>query len=115
MADSTPPTLNVFLAEDNEADVYLVKMALQESVPGFKLNAVPDGEEAISALARFGSADGCPAVAIIDQNLPRMDGDYVVRAIRAHHDCAQIPIIVMSSVEGERERRLVAECGAVFF
>jgi CheY-like chemotaxis protein len=115
MANLTQPTLNVFLAEDNEADVYLVEMALQESLSGFKLHTVTDGEQALSAIARFSMADGCPAMAIIDQNLPRMDGDHVVRAIRAHHECARIPMVVMSSVEGERERRLVAECGVVFF
>ncbi len=115
MADAPKPSLTVFLAEDNQADVYLVEMALQEAGILFKLHTVADGEEAIRTIGLMSSANDCPGLALIDQNLPRLDGEHVVRTIRAHPDCADIPIIIMSSAESQRDRALVEQFNAVFF
>jgi CheY-like chemotaxis protein len=111
-ADDPRPALTVFLADDNEADVYLVEMALQESGIRFKLHTVTDGDEAIKTIGLLSSANDCPALAIIDQNPPRLDGDHVVRTIRAHPDCGYIPIIIMKSVVTQRDSALVEQYGS---
>jgi chemotaxis family two-component system response regulator Rcp1 len=106
--------LRVFLAEDNQADVYLVEMALQEHGLRFTLTSALDGEEAISRMGLFQASD-CPDIALLDQNLPRVTGEKVMEAIRAHEHCKSIPIVIMSSSEHRREQEIAQKFGATFF
>jgi CheY-like chemotaxis protein len=106
--------LRVFLAEDNQADVYLVEMALQEHGLRFTLTATLDGEEAIRRVSTFDHAN-CPDIALLDQNLPRISGEQVMEVIRKHQHCKTIPIVIMSSAEGRREREMAKKFGATFF
>lgn len=114
MTVSTDRNLKVFLAEDNTADVYLVEMALQEHGLSFQMTRARDGEEALRSVLAF-DKDDCPDIALLDQNLPRHDGDKVMEAIRQHEHCAEMPIIIMSSSESRREQEAANRFGAVFF
>jgi CheY-like chemotaxis protein len=107
-------SLRVFLAEDNQADVYLVEMALQEHGLNFTLTATLDGEEAIRRMGTFSQTD-CPDIALLDQNLPRVNGEKVMEVIRAHEHCKTIPIVMMSSSESRREQEMAKKFGATFF
>ena len=106
--------LRVFLAEDNQADVYLVEMALQEHGLRFTLVSALDGEEAIRLMGTFQESDR-PDIALLDQNLPRVTGEQVMEVIRAHEHCKGIPIIIMSSAEHKRDQEMVQKFGATFF
>jgi two-component system, chemotaxis family, response regulator Rcp1 len=108
-------SIQVFLAEDNRADVFLVELALQEHGIRFELLTVSDGEEAIRTVNGFGNGVPCPDIALIDQNLPKLDGDEVISILRAHPECHSVPIVVMSSSETHRELALAARFGAVYF
>ncbi len=106
--------LRVFLAEDNQADVYLVEMALQEHGLQFTLTATLDGEEAIRRMGTFDHSD-CPDIALLDQNLPRVNGEQVMEMIRQHEHCKTIPIVIMSSTESRRELEMAQKFNATFF
>jgi CheY-like chemotaxis protein len=107
--------LCIFLAEDNRADVYLVDIALKEHNVNFTLRAVGDGEEAIRIAENFGRSEPVPHIALLDLNLPRQEGDKVMRTIRQQPSCANIPIIVMTSSESQRDRAIAQQYNAVFF
>jgi chemotaxis family two-component system response regulator Rcp1 len=115
MADPAKQPIHVFLAEDNRADVYLIEMALREHGLRFELLSLSDGETAIERFEKFGHNEPCPDIALIDQNLPRQDGNHVIIRIRAHPDCGSIPIIILSSSETRREREMAEQYQAVFF
>ena len=106
--------LRAFLAEDNQADVYLVEMALQEHGLQFTMTATLDGEEAIRRVNIFDHSD-CPDIALLDQNLPRINGEQVMEVIRNHDHCKTIPIVIMSSTESRRELDMAKRFGATFF
>jgi CheY-like chemotaxis protein len=106
--------LRIFLAEDNQADAYLVELALQQHGLQFSLTSALDGEEAIRRLIAFEEID-CPDIALLDQNLPRVDGDKIMEAIRQHEHCKEIPIVMMSSTENWREQQAALKYGAIFF
>ena len=110
----TRRNLRVFLAEDNQADVYLVEMALQEHGLLFTLTSSLDGEDAIRRLVALEKTD-CPDIALLDQNLPRVSGEKVMEAIRQHEHCKAIPIVVMSSSENRRDHEAAERFGATFF
>jgi chemotaxis family two-component system response regulator Rcp1 len=106
--------LRVFLAEDNQADVYLIEMALQEHGLLFTLTSALDGEDAMRRLVEIEETD-CPDIALLDHNLPRIGGEKVMEAIRAHAYCKAIPIVMMSSSENRREKETAQKFGAIFF
>ena len=111
----TDRDLRIFLAEDNQADVYLVEMALQEHGLRFKLTSSLDGEDAIRRLISLDKMDDCPDIALLDQNLPRVGGEKVMEALRQHQHCKEIPIVLMSSAESRRDQETAQKFGAVFF
>jgi len=115
VANTSIRPFKIFLAEDSQADVYLIELALQEHGITFELLTVFDGEEALKVVGSFGKGAPCPDIALIDQNMPREDGSTVMRLIREHPGCASIPIIIMSSAESKNDQCLVEQFGAVFF
>lgn len=80
----------------------------------FKLTSALDGEEAIRQMRAFGETD-CPDIALLDQNLPRMTGEQVMKAIRDHEHCKSIPIVIMSSAESRRDQEMIQRFNATFF
>ena len=109
------PELRIFLAEDNRADAYLVELALTEEQLSFQLQQVTDGEEALHVVERFGTTQAPPHIALLDLNLPRQEGDAVLRTLRAHPSCSRLPIVIMTSSESMRDRDTARQFDAVFF
>ena len=107
--------LRVFLAEDNRADVYLVELALKEEELPFTLRLASDGEEALRVVAAFGDTEPVPDIALLDLNLPRQDGDQVLRSLRNHPNCATTPIVIMTSSDSVRDRDTAGQYQAIFF
>ena len=111
---ATPIT--ILLAEDNPGDVYLVRLALQQSGLNFSLVEVSDGEEALQYLNALGGDDkaSVPSFALLDLNLPRIDGKRVLERLKAIPKCAATQTIVLTSSEYPGDRadadRLGADC-----
>jgi CheY-like chemotaxis protein len=88
----------VVLVEDNEADVYLMSMALREAGFPSELTVFRDGED---ALASFRKAVGCaseiPDMVLLDLNLPRIDGKAVVEMLRGNRAFDHVPVMLLSS------------------
>jgi CheY-like chemotaxis protein len=107
--------LRIFLAEDNRADVYLVELALKEEDLPFVLCLASDGEAALKMVATFGETEPVPDIALLDLNLPRQDGDQVLRSLRNHPGCGCTPIVIMTSCDTVRDRNTAERYQAVFF
>jgi CheY-like chemotaxis protein len=90
------PILEVFLVDDNPADVLLVRVALSQFPFPIKLNVAKDGEEALKMLR---SPDFEPQLIILDLNMPRVDGQTVLRQYRQN----KIPIVIFSSTQNKTE------------
>src|SRR5262245_41636056 len=63
--------LHVLLVEDDAADAYLIKCALATNPRIGSITRVTDGMQALKAIEEGGIA---PDLAIIDLQMPRMDG-----------------------------------------
>jgi CheY-like chemotaxis protein len=96
MPDQRPVIL---LAEDNAADVYLVQAALQTYDLTLPLHVVNDGQAAIEFIesAERGDEWPCPALALLDLNLPKRDGLEVLARLRGSAKCGRIPVTMISS------------------
>jgi CheY-like chemotaxis protein len=105
--------LHILLAEDNPADVLLVREALEEHHIPHRLHVVQDGEQAIHFVERMGQPDGtpCPDLLLLDLNLPKADGPQVLREFRRHPECAHTPVVVVSSSDAPQDRARVSPLG----
>jgi chemotaxis family two-component system response regulator Rcp1 len=103
----------IFLAEDNPADAGLVRRALEKHGVEGDLLVIADGEKAIEFIdALQEQATTCPHLAIVDLNLPKKPGREVLERMRMSERCRQIPIIILSSSDAERDKAEAARFGA---
>lgn len=104
----------LLVAEDNAADVGLIRLALEAHGIPCEIHAEPDGEGAIRFVERVEADQSarCPELFILDLNLPRFDGTEILRRIRASKRLAQVPVIVASSSRSSRDRNTALELGA---
>jgi CheY-like chemotaxis protein len=108
--------VQILLAEDNGADVVLIREALKGLKRGHDLVVVQDGEKAIDLIERIDQQElaPCPSLLLLDLNLPRRSGTEVLQRLRQSPKCGGIPVIVLTSSEAPRDResakQLRADC-----
>jgi two-component system, chemotaxis family, response regulator Rcp1 len=97
--------MEILLVEDNPGDVRLTREALRDSGVLNNLNVACDGVEALAYLEREGAfVDAIrPDVILLDLNLPRMDGREVLSAIKRSPRLKNIPVVILSSSEAEKD------------
>jgi DNA-binding response OmpR family regulator len=99
--------------EDNAADVFLIRKAIDPSAVCADLHVVHDGQ---SAMQFFDAADAdasapCPDLVLLDLNLPRKNGDEILKHLRRSSRCRRAPVLVMTSSDSARDRELLVEFG----
>ncbi len=108
--------VQVFLAEDNVADVWLVEEALKRQSLNYHLDHYSTAEDAIVAAKACGSADTLiPDLMLVDFNLPRGDGRDVLAAAATNPKLAGVPKVVMSSFLRPEEMEQAIQLGARCF
>ena len=99
-------TPHILLAEDNPADVVLIRKCLKESASfEFELHVVQDGEAALRFLSRnAGDAKApTPDLVILDLNMPKIGGIEVLQRIKSDSALKVTPIIVLSSSDSKED------------
>lgn len=109
-----PKPIDILIAEDNNADVLLVKEALREYSIAYNLHVVNDGESAVRFLERTDNESGapCPDLLLLDLNLPKRSGAEILKRLRSSPKCGSIPVIVLTGTESPVERKAVEQLGA---
>ena len=110
--NETPIT--ILLAEDNPGDVYLVRLAMEQSGLHFHMVEVTDGEQAMQYLNALSSDETAPAPSfvLLDLNLPRVDGKHVLEQLKMIPKCLGTRTIVLTSSEYPADRADVDRLGA---
>jgi CheY-like chemotaxis protein len=112
MSTYTKPA-KILVMEDNPADVYLLRLALDNHGEEYELNLLRDGEEAIRFVhgERMGNADPEPCVIVLDLHLPKHDGRSVLRAIRQEPALAHVHVVALSSLASPKDELEVQRLG----
>ncbi len=92
MLDSGPDVQRILSVDDNPHTLRIVEHALGRG--GFEVMTATSGEEALTLISRH----GLPHLAVVDLNMPGMDGIELARAI---HDFSDLPIIMLTAVHEE--------------
>lgn len=98
--------IKVLYIEDNDDNVYMLKMRL-ELLGDFEVLAAEDGEKGCELAVSEG-----PDLILMDLEMPGIDGWEATRRLKSNPQTHDIPIIALSAhaLAGAREKALAAGC-----
>lgn len=95
----------ILVADDSSTVRKFVSFSL--ALENFQIITAVDGMDALEKISR-NSVD----LAIVDLNMPNMDGFELIRAIRNSSDLKTLPVIILSSETSEKCKQLGKDAGA---
>jgi CheY-like chemotaxis protein len=102
--------------EDSPTDAFVIKEILAGADLKFHVDVVKDGQEALRYLLRSGGSgygtENCPALVLLDLNIPKVSGLEVLAELRAGPICQSVPVIVVSSSRAEEDHDKAKRLGA---
>ncbi len=106
--------LHILLVDDDPDCRLLLRDALESCQPAPQISEVSNGLEAMDYLQRRGefSAANQPDLMYLDLEMPGMNGQEVLRAIRALEEFKELPVVMMTGVSDEGQMRMAARNGA---
>jgi eukaryotic-like serine/threonine-protein kinase len=97
----------ILVAEDDEDFRHLVEQRLKQEFPGVDIECVDNGRAALEALDRKPAS-----VALLDLQMPDMDGLTLTETLRTRDKLRSMPIIVLTASGGAREWQRLSTMGA---
>lgn len=109
MEHATPA--KILMVEDNSADVFLLRYALDAHGENYRLEVLRDGEQAIEfvQMQRTAGASAEPCVIVLDLHLPKHSGAAVLKAIREEPVLAHVQVVALSTLASPREEQELRE------
>jgi CheY-like chemotaxis protein len=98
--------IRILYVEDNDDNVYMLKMRL-ELLGEFEVLAAEDGEKGCEIALRER-----PDIILMDLEMPVIDGWEATRRLKGNPQTHDIPVIALSAhaLAGEREKAMAAGC-----
>jgi len=108
-----PSPAKIVMIEDNSADVFLLRHALDQHAELYLLDVLRDGEEAIEFVTRQRAAGSAaePCVIVLDLHLPKHDGTTVLKAIRQEPALAFVHVVALTTLASPRDEQEVRDLG----
>ena len=107
----------IVLAEDNPADVGLVRKALREHEVQCDLRVITDGEQALAFINSLDldSKTPCPDLLLLDWYLPKRDGNEILKHLRASERCGRTPVIILTSSDALWDKENAEKNAAIHY
>jgi CheY-like chemotaxis protein len=103
--DRSSVVVKVLYIEDNDDDVYMLKMRL-ELLGNFEVLTAKDGEKGCEM-----AAAEKPDIILMDLEMPVVDGWEAARRLKDNPQTRDIPIMALSAqLAGEREKAIATGC-----
>jgi CheY-like chemotaxis protein len=103
----------IVVVEDNSADIFLLRHALDQHAQEYLLEILRDGEEAIDFVERQRSAgpEGEPCVIVLDLHLPKHDGTAVLKVIKQEPALALVHVVALTTLASPKDEQEVRDLG----
>lgn len=97
----------ILLAEDNAADVFLVKEALKESQIDCNLCVIGDGEAVLDFIDRIDASTHVEPLdlVLLDFHLPKRDGAEILKHLRSSERSGQTPVVMFASSDSPTDQQ----------
>ncbi len=101
--------IEILVVEDKASDAELTMRTLKKNNLSNQILWLKDGVEALEYLKGEGEYEGRnveskPKVIFMDLKMPRMDGIEVVREMRSTPNLKEVPVVMMTSSQEEKDR-----------
>ena len=97
----------ILLVEDEPNDVEMTLLALEQVQLANQVLSLRDGAEALDYLycrgKYAGRPSGLPAVMLLDNKMPKVDGLSVLRQIRSDEHLRMLPVVMLTSSRMEQD------------
>ncbi len=95
---------NIFLIEDNPADIVLTREALAGKLNNYDLDVAEDGAAAWRKLeeARRGERR-CPDLILLDLNLPKINGLEILQRVKQDEALKCIPVVILTTSSSDQD------------
>jgi CheY-like chemotaxis protein len=103
----------IVMVEDNSADVFLLRHALDQHQDKYMLEVLRDGEEAIDFVNRQRQAGphAEPCVIVLDLHLPKHDGAVVLKVIKEEPALALVNVVALTTLASPKDEQEVRDLG----
>jgi CheY-like chemotaxis protein len=103
----------IAVVEDNAADVYLLRRALQQAQVSYEFYHLPDGEAAIHFFLRQEPYCDAPRpdLLVLDVHLPRVDGFQVLQHLRERDALQKVLVIALTTTSSSYDRAAMEALG----
>ncbi len=106
---------HILVVEDNSADVYLIREALNLAHIDAELQVARDGTEAL-ALLNSAADDGVALdLVLLDLNLPKLNGEQVLQNLRTSARYQNVRVLIITSTDSAQEREKMTQLGIVAY
>lgn len=105
----------VLMADDDEEDCFLAREAFSESGVKAAFSCVEDGMELMDYLSEHSQPRALPDLILLDLNMPRKDGREALLEIKAEPTLQDIPIVILTTSEEQKDKAFTLEAGANSF
>jgi CheY-like chemotaxis protein len=117
MSEAETGPASILLAEDEETDVVMFRLALKRAGLFFRLIIMRDGQEAIDYLVSQEQGPDradhpLPSLIILDLKMPRMTGFDVLAWLGSRPNLRAIPAVILSSSSYPQDIQRAAQLGA---
>ena len=105
--------INIFLADDDNADCLLFKEALEELPVSVHLTILNNGEQLMELLTKKGNK--LPDILFLDLNMPRKNGFTALGEIKRNAELQQLPVFVYSTANERDKVKMVFRDAAHYY
>lgn len=100
--------ISIFLVEDDQLDVIDIRRSLDKMNIFYQMHVASNGEE---ALAMLNENKINPDVALIDINMPKMNGFELLSAIRKHERWKDLKCFIITTSDEKVDRETAQHLG----
>lgn len=107
---------HIVIAEDNPADVLVIRMALDRAVPDYDLKLFEDGVSILTYVDELERGGGpWPDLMLLDLNMPKAGGLEVMQRLRGCPAYVYTPVIIITSSARPKDRADALALGAAHY
>lgn len=94
----------IIFADDDSDDLELITGFFKQNCKDVKVLEFKDGKEVLQFLADFCTGNNLPALIVLDNNMPRMNGKEALVAIRSNEAYKNVPVLIYSTSVNEADK-----------
>jgi DNA-binding response OmpR family regulator len=106
--------ISILLVDDDEDCRLLVRDAIESANVKNDVFEVSNGEEALAFIHQLPPYEDAPRPGLVylDIDMPQLNGLDVLRELKAHADTHDIPVVMMTAIDDDKEKMEAAHYGA---